>query len=129
MLDPKFIRDNLDAVRENVKNRHVTADPDLVVRLYDQRNQVLKELESVRASRNTNAERMKGKLSPTERTPLIEEGKRLKESIAQLEARHDETEKKLTAEAMKVPNMSHPLPKGSERSGTTNCPWITNSEK
>ena len=108
MLDPKFIRDNLDAVRENVKNRHVTADPDLVVRLYDQRNQVLKELESVRASRNTNAERMKGKLSPTERTPLIEEGKRLKESIAQLEARHDETEKKLTAEAMKVPNMSHP---------------------
>jgi seryl-tRNA synthetase len=72
MLDPKFIRDNLDAVRENVKNR------------------------------------MKGKLSPQERAPLIEEGKRLKEGIAQLESRHEETEMKLTAEALKIPNMSHP---------------------
>ena len=82
MLDLKFIRDNIDAVRENVKNRHVTADPDLVVELYDQRNQLLKELEALRASRNANADRMKGKLSAEERAPLIEEGKRLKEGIA-----------------------------------------------
>jgi seryl-tRNA synthetase len=108
MLDPKFIRDNLEAVRENVRNRHVTADPDLVVRLYDERNQVLKELESTRASRNANAERMKAKLTPAERAPLVEEGKRLKEGIALLEARHEETEKKLHAELLKVPNMSHP---------------------
>ncbi len=108
MLDPKFIRDNLDAVRENVKNRHVTADADLVVRLYDERNQALKQLETLRASRNANADRMKGKLAPEERTPLIEEGKRLKESIAQLEAQHEELDRKLTAEALKIPNMSHP---------------------
>jgi seryl-tRNA synthetase len=108
MLDPKFIRDNIDAVRQNVKHRHVSADPDLVVRLYDERNQVLKELETQRASRNVNAERMKGKLSSAERAPLIEEGKRLKEAIAVLEARHDDTEKKLIAEAVKIPNMSHP---------------------
>jgi seryl-tRNA synthetase len=108
MLDPKFIRDNLDAVRENVKNRHVTADADLVVRLYDERNQALKQLETLRASRNANADRMKGKLTPEERTPLIEEGKRLKESIAQLEARHEELDRNLTSEAQKIPNMSHP---------------------
>jgi seryl-tRNA synthetase len=108
MLDLKFIRDNIDAVRANIAARHVTADPDRVVALYDQRNQVLKELEGVRASRNANAERMKGKLSPEERTPLIEEGKRLKEKIAELEARHEETDKKLTEEALKIPNMAHP---------------------
>ena len=108
MLDPKFIRDNIDAVRLNVKHRHVSADADLVVRLYDERNQVLKELETQRASRNANADRMKGKLTPAERTPLIEEGKRLKEAIATLEARHDDTEKRLVAEAVKIPNMSHP---------------------
>ena len=67
MLDLKYIRDNIDAVRENVKNRHVTADADLVVQLFDQRNLMLKELESLRASRNANAERMKGKLTPEER--------------------------------------------------------------
>ena len=108
MLDLKFIRDNVDAVKENVRNRHVTADPDLVVELYDKRNLLLKELETPRASRNANAERMKGRLSPAERTPLIEEGKRLKEGIAELEGRHEETEKKLIEEAMKIPNMAHP---------------------
>ena len=108
MLDLKYIRDNIDAVRANVKNRHVTADPDLVVRLYDQRNQLLKELEGLRASRNANADRMKGKLSAEERAPLVEEGKRLKEAIAELEKRHEETDKTLTEEALKIPNMSHP---------------------
>ena len=108
MLDLKFIRDNVDAVKENVKNRHVSADPDLVVELYDKRNLLLKELEALRASRNSNAELMKGKLSPAERTPLIEEGKRLKESIAEMEGRHEETEKQLTEEALKIPNMAHP---------------------
>lgn len=62
MLDLKFIRDNVDAVKDNIRNRHVSADPDLVVELYDKRNQLLKELEMLRASRNSNAERMKGKL-------------------------------------------------------------------
>jgi seryl-tRNA synthetase len=108
MLDLKLIRDNLEEVRANVARRHVTADPDLVVRFYDQRNQLLKELETLRAARNANADRMKGKLSAEERAPLIEEGKRLKESIAELEKRHEETEKKLTEEALKIPNMSHP---------------------
>jgi seryl-tRNA synthetase len=108
MLDLKFIRDNVDAVKENVRNRHVSAEPDLVVELYDKRNQLLKELETLRASRNANAERMKGGLSPAERAPLIEEGKRLKESIAELEVRHEETEKKLIEEALKIPNMAHP---------------------
>ena len=108
MLDLKFIRDNVDAVKDNIRNRHVSADPDLVVELYDKRNQLLKELETLRASRNSNAERMKGKLSPAERTPLIEEGKRLKESIAEVEGRHEETEKKLIEEALKIPNMAHP---------------------
>ena len=108
MLDLKFIRDNVDAIKVNVQNRHVSADPDLVVELYDKRNLLLKELETLRASRNANAERMKGKLSPAERTPLIEEGKRLKERIAELEGRHEETEKTLIEEAMKIPNMAHP---------------------
>jgi seryl-tRNA synthetase len=108
MLDLKYIRDNIDAVRANVKNRHVAADPDLVVRLYDQRNQLLKELEGLRASRNANADRMKGKLSAEERAPLVEEGRRLKEAIAEIEKRHEETEKSLTDEALKIPNMSHP---------------------
>jgi seryl-tRNA synthetase len=108
MLDLKFIRDNIDAVRRNMANRHVSASPDLVVDLYDRRNSLLRELESQRASRNANAERMKAKLAAEERAALIDEGKRLKEGIAGLEKRLEEIEKELAAEALKIPNMSHP---------------------
>ncbi|HVP18001.1 MAG TPA: serine--tRNA ligase [Spirochaetia bacterium] len=118
MLDLKFVRDNIDAVRTNTANRHVSANPDLVVELYDKRNSLLKELESLRASRNANADKMKAKLSVEDRSRLIEEGKRLKESIAELEKRHEETEKRLTEEAMKLPNMSHPdAPVGEGEAG------------
>jgi seryl-tRNA synthetase len=51
---------------------------------------------------------MKGKLSAAERSRLIEEGRRLKESIATLEKSHEELDRKLTEEALKIPNMSHP---------------------
>ncbi len=108
MLDLKFVRENIDAVKANTANRHVSANPDLVVELYDKRNGILKELENLRASRNSNADKMKAKLSPEDRARLIDEGKRLKESIAELEKRHEETEKRLTEEALKLPNMSHP---------------------
>ena len=108
MLDLKFVRDNIDAVKINTANRHVSANPDLVVELYDRRNALLKELENLRASRNANAEKMKAKLSPDDRARLIDEGKRLKESIAEQEKRHEETDKRLTEEALRLPNMSHP---------------------
>ena len=108
MLDLKFIRDNIDAVKANTVNRHVSANPDLVVELYDKRNALLKELENQRALRNANADKMKAKLPPEDRARLIEEGKRLKESIAELEKQHEETEKRLMEEARRLPNMSHP---------------------
>ena len=118
MLDLKFIKDNLEAVRENTKNRHVPADPDLVVRLYDQRNAALRELETARAARNANAEKMKAKLSAEERGVLIEEGKRLKDQIAGLEKTRDDLDRKLQEEAQRIPNMSHPAsPVGAEEEG------------
>ncbi len=118
MLDLKFIRDNIDAVRRNTGNRHVSANPDLVVELYDRRNSLLKELEAMRASRNANAEKMKAKLAPEERETLIDEGKRLKEGIAGLEKRHEEVEKALIEEALKIPNMAHPdAPVGEGETG------------
>jgi seryl-tRNA synthetase len=108
MLDPKFIRDNLDAVMANVKNRHVSADPNRVVKLYEQKNAVLRELEEARAARNANAQKMKAKLSPEQRGGLVDEGKQLKERISGLEKSHEELEKGLTEEALKIPNMAHP---------------------
>ncbi len=115
MLDYKFIKENLDAVRENIKNRNVKADPAKVVLLYENRNSRLQELDELRRRRNENAGKMKGKLSPEERQVFIEEGKGLKEAIAAAEEGLESLVKELEAEAMKIPNMAHPdAPVGKE---------------
>ena len=50
MLDLKFIRDNVELVKENVARRGVkNADPDRVVELNAQRINRLQELETLRA--------------------------------------------------------------------------------
>jgi len=115
MLDFKFIKDNLDSVRENIKNRNVAADPEKVVELYDLRNTAIQELEDLRRQRNENASKMKGKLSSEVRQALIDEGKGLKDKIAQAESRLETLQNDLKAAAVLIPNMAHPdAPVGKE---------------
>jgi seryl-tRNA synthetase len=115
MLDITFIRDNLDAVEANIRNRYMKADARSAVALADRRSQAIQKLESLRAGRNENASKMKGKLEPDARQALIDEGKQLKEAIAAAEADLEVTEKELKVELMRIPNMAHPqAPVGKE---------------
>ena len=108
MLDPKFIRDNAAAVAANIRQRNMQADVEAVVRLYDQRSSAIQELESLRARRNENAQKMKAGLQPDARSRLIQEGKELKAQIPDLEQRLKQIEDELTREAERIPNMMHP---------------------
>lgn len=119
MLDIKFIRDNVDLIKENIARRGVRdADPDLVVSLYHQRVENVQALETLRAERNETAQKMKGKLDPEERQRLIERGRELKEGIAMLERTLEQVEGELEAAAKKIPNMTHPdVPTGWEGEG------------
>jgi len=115
MLDLRFIRDNAEFVRKTVSDRFMKADVDEVVRLYDLRNRLLQDVESLRQKRNGNAAAMKGKLSPEARAVLIEEGKRLKDAIASGEAELADVSTRLAAEASRIPNLAHPeAPVGKE---------------
>ncbi|HPM73765.1 MAG TPA: serine--tRNA ligase, partial [Spirochaetales bacterium] len=71
MLDFKYIKDNLEAVKKNIDDRFMKADADLVASLYDKRNELLKRLEDERRARNENAAAMKGKLEQAVRERLI----------------------------------------------------------
>ncbi len=120
MLDIKFIRENLDLVKENIKNRNMTANADLAVFLYDEKNSLQQEIDSLRQKRNANAALMKGKLSPEERAVLIEEGKNLKEKIAELEKLFAEKEAAYSTAILEIPNMAHPeVPVGKEDKDNT----------
>jgi len=108
MLDYRFIKDNLDAVKTNIANRNMKADADAVVRLFDKRAELVGALQSLQQQRNANAAAMKAKLEASDRTRLIDEGKRLKDAIAAAEAELAVTEKELDTAGRRIPNMAHP---------------------
>ncbi|MEJ5184463.1 MAG: serine--tRNA ligase, partial [Rectinemataceae bacterium] len=115
MLDIRFIKENIEAVRQNIADRYMKADADLAVSLHDTRNRLIRELEDARRRRNENAQAMKQPMEKAEREARIEEGRRLKETIAELEASLAATEARLNEELLKIPNMAHPdAPRGKE---------------
>ncbi len=92
----------------------MNADADLVVELFDKRTALVTEVQALQQKRNENAKAMKAKLDNDQRAALIEEGKAIKEQIADCEKKLAETEEKLDEAGRKIPNMAHPqAPVGS----------------
>jgi seryl-tRNA synthetase len=115
MLDYRFIKENLDAVKANIKARNMTADADAVVALFDKRTALVTAMQTLQARRNDNAKSMKGKVSDDERKRLIDEGKAIKDEIAASEAALAQAESDLEAAGRMIPNMAHPdAPIGKE---------------
>ena len=108
MLDYKFIKDNLAAVKENIKNRNMTADADIVVELFDKRTALVTRQQELQTKRNENAKAMKQKLDDAKRAELIEAGKKIKEEVAVVDKELAEIEVKLEEAARQIPNMIHP---------------------
>jgi hypothetical protein len=58
-LDFKFVKENLQLVTDNARNRNTAADPARVVELYDEFSRLKQETDRLRASRNENSAAMK----------------------------------------------------------------------
>jgi seryl-tRNA synthetase len=114
MLDLQFICENRDAVEANCRNRGVKVDLTSIVKLRDERNQLIAAGDELRHEQNSISGRIP-KASPEERPALIARGKDLKEQIAVNETNHRELELALQQELALVPNMTHPdAPIGGE---------------
>ncbi len=111
MLDYRFIKENLEAVKKNIIDRNMDpakADADLVVKLFDERTALTTSLQDLQQKRNANAASMKQKLDPETRQKYIDEGKALKEQISEAEAKLNEVEAALDDAGRQIPNMAHP---------------------
>jgi seryl-tRNA synthetase len=108
MLDYKFIKDNLAAVKQNIINRNMIADADLVVGLYDRRTTQTSQLQLLQKKRNENAAAMKEKMDNAKRQELIAAGKVIKDKISETEKELADIEPKLEEAARKIPNMANP---------------------
>ena len=62
-LDFKFMKENVDMVAKNCKDRFSSADPHKVVALYDEFVALKSQADSLRAERNENSNAMKVRLA------------------------------------------------------------------
>lgn len=108
MLDIKFIRENIELVKQNCVNRRNNVDIDELLRVDDARRLQLAEIETLRAARNAGS---KGKPTPEEIAQMREVG----EKIKILEDAMVETDMTYANLLMQVPNLTHPeSPAGGE---------------
>ena len=123
MIDLKFLRENPDIVRQNIRNKFQDAKLPLVdeVIALDARNRAIKaEVESLRSERNKGSKNIGALMGQGKR----EEAEELKKKIAglgadidRLTAEEREVEEKLTADMMVIPNIIDPsVPIGKDDS-------------
>jgi seryl-tRNA synthetase len=109
MLDIQVIRANLDAVKANCRNRKVSgADPDLVVKLDDERKRLVQEAQTVQQQANELSKGIGKEKDDAKKEELKAEGKRLREQVAAAEKQVKEVEAKLHAALLLIPNLTHP---------------------
>ncbi len=101
MLDIKFIRENIDLVREAIEKRQDSAPLDEILQLDSERRQKVLEMEGFRHARKEAAREKKlGK-------ETINEGRQLRARVKALEAEVRSLDKQLEELLLQVPNIPH----------------------
>lgn len=125
MLDIKFIRENLEQVKRDTANKGYNTDVDAVLALDDKRKTLNQQIDELRTRRNQIASSMKtsgGKPSQE----LIDEGKKIKEQLAELENDFRKIDEELTAGLNSIPNiLQSDVPIGEEGEDEVVKKWGT----
>lgn len=106
MLDIKFVRENIDAVKTMLSNRHNKLSLDGLVDLEKKRREVLAETETLKAQRNTVSKQIGAmKKSGENADAMVAEMQAVGEKIAKLDAELKEIDGQLQDIMLSIPNM------------------------
>lgn len=112
MLDLKYVIANLEAVRENCRNRNVPPDAledlDRIAELESERRRVLATVEDIRRRQNEVAQSTGKEKDQERRAELIEAGKRLKSEVSDHEEQLRRLDDEIKQRLGRIPNLSHP---------------------
>ncbi len=116
MLSAKWVRDNLDAVKEGLKKRGTQIDLDRFLSLDSQRRQLIQEFDELRHQQNVYSKKI-GKLRQENGDPqeIIQKMKKVSARIAEFEEKKRKYNEETRDFLLNLPNRLHPdVPSGSE---------------
>ena len=106
MLDMKFVRDNLDAVRTMLKNRNNALNLDNFAELEKSRRDILNEVEQLKSQRNAASKKIGAmKKAGEDTTAISAEMRAVGDKISALDNRLREIEENLRDILLHIPNM------------------------
>lgn len=104
MLDIKFIRENKEVIDMGAKKKHVDFDVEELIKVDDQRKDILAKVEEKRAKQNEVSEKIP-QASDEEKQSLIQEMSVLKEDLQKEEEELKQVMQKWQALMLQVPNI------------------------
>ncbi len=102
MLDIKYIRENLESVRNAAKIKRVNVDLDQLIAIDDQRREKLQKVEAIRADKNKSSSEIP-KLQGAEKQALLDKMKAYSEEEKQLDEDLKAIETEFTQLMLRVP--------------------------
>jgi seryl-tRNA synthetase len=106
MLDIKFIRENINKVKEGCKNKKADVDIDLILELDKKRKEALIDIENLRSKKNKANKEIVQSKTKTEKQKIISEMKKIDKKEGILQEKFNKIEKKFNDLMLKVPNLS-----------------------
>jgi seryl-tRNA synthetase len=103
MLDIKYIRENLKEVKKALEKKHTKFDLDKLLKLDNQRRELLVKIENLRAEHND----LNKKIATTENTELKHRALLIKKELRNLEPELEKVEKEFNERMAQIHNIPH----------------------
>jgi len=112
MLDPKFIRENLEKVEEAIRKKRVEVDLRRWLTLDEKRRELQQKLESKRAEQNEASKKI-AQAEKEEKKEMIKVMSNVKKEVQEIDSKLDKVKERWEELLMNVPNICSPnMPEG-----------------
>ena len=105
MLDPKFIKENLNEIEAAAKNKGFPFSSQQFTELYDTRSQLIQKTEDLRSKRNSGSEAVKKAQNKDERETLLTQMRALGPLLEDAEKQLREVDSKFNAFLLTIPSI------------------------
>jgi len=108
MLDPRFVRDNIDIVKTSLNSRNYKLTLDDFLKFEEERRSLQREADELKNKRNVVSEEIgKMRSQKQDASSLIEEMKGVSDAIKELDEKIKALEEKIEEFLLNVPNIPH----------------------